>query len=130
VSKAKKDILDMIDQKAKRYTELRKKSQNKRTPQQLILNFLDETEKLFGIADNASDWYRMIDQLTKSLDEQMKIIDLGAKMEVMWNQVKDWRELRVTGVKIRWSSWYREKHDLPEEQLIDVTLLLLEDFDE
>lgn len=130
MSNAKKDVLDMINTKAKRYRELRSKAQNVKTPQQLILNFLEEAEKVYPIAKNADDFYWMMKQLCRSLDEQMKIIDLGASMEVKWNSAEDWKDLQVTGVNIRWSRQYREKHGLPDEQFIDVTMLLLEDYDE
>jgi hypothetical protein len=130
MSKAKKDIMDMIDQKASKYRELRSKCSNTKTPKKLILNFLEEADKVHSIAKNADDFYWMMEQLSQSLDEQMKIIDLGAKMQVQWNGVENWKDLRVTGVKIQWSSWYRSKHQLPDEQYIDVSVLLLEDFDD
>lgn len=119
----------MINSRAKKYRELRSKAQNVKTPQQLILNFLEEVEKVYPIVKNADDFYWMMEQLCRSLDEQMKIIDLGASMEVKWNNADNWKDLEVTGVHIKWSKRYREKHQLPDEQFIDVTALLLEDFD-
>lgn len=130
MSKTKKDVMDMINSKAKKYRELRKKAQNVKTPQQLILNFLEEVEKVYPIAKNADDFHWMMERLCENLDSQMKVIDLGAKMEVKWNDAKDWKDLQVVGVQIRWSNWYKKKHDLPDEQFMDVTMLLLEGFDE
>lgn len=127
---AKQQVLDMIEKKAKRYKSLKNKAKNPQTPQKLILSFIEEAENIYVTANDSWEWEYLFDKLTKSLDEQMKIIDLGAKMEVEWNGAENWRDLRVTGVRVAWSNWYKTKHSLPDETFMDVAMLLLQDFDD
>lgn len=130
MSKAKKDVLDMIDKKAKQIRDIRKKSSKSRTPKELVLQFLEEVEPIYSIAKSAGEFYAMLDLITKDLDNKMKIIDYGVSMEVEWNGAEDWRNLRASGIRIRWSKFYQNRYGVEEEQYIDITTLLLEDFDE
>ena len=98
MSDAKRDVMIMIEKKAKRYRTLRRKAKNPKTPQKLVLNFIEEAEKVYSTAQDAGQFKYLFDKLAKSLDEQMKIIDLGARMEVEWNGAQTWTDLRVTGV--------------------------------
>ena len=116
----------MISQKAARYRALRRKAKNPRTPEKLIFDFFEEAENIYSSAKDADRWHYLFDKLTKSLDEHMKIIDLGARMEVLWNGADTWSELRVTGVKIWWSTWYKATYGMPDETHIDITMMLFQ----
>jgi len=130
MSNAKKDVLDMINKRTKRIKDLRKKSHQTKTATEIILKFLEDVEPIYDIAKTGNEFYTMIDLASKDLDNKMRILDMGINMEVEWTNVENWKDLRVTGVRIRWSGWYQRKHGVEQDQYIDITALLLEDFDE
>ena len=121
----------MIQKKADKYKALRKRAKNPKTPQALVLEFLKDAESIYTSAQDAGQFYYLLETLSKTLDEQMKFIDRGVKMEIIYNNAKTWSELRITGVRIVWSDFYKAKHSITEDEtFMDLTLLLLEDFSE
>lgn len=126
---AMKEVLDLIDKKAKRSRELRERSQDDFTPVEEVLNFLHNIEVAMADATDPLDYAVAIERETKLLDSRMKIHDPYVHIEVHWNDTSDVNELRPLGVVIKWSKYHiRLNPDKPEEEYVDVGRLLLDDF--
>jgi hypothetical protein len=130
MSNPKDDVLAEIDKRAKKIKDHKLSSSKVKSVKGTILDFLEEVEPIYSIARTAWEFHAMTKLICESLDRKMRVYDSGVQMEVEWNNADDWRELRVTGVRVQWSNWYQKKHNVASEQVIDVTLLLLEDTEE
>lgn len=127
---AMKEIMDLIDEKAKRRKELREGSKQDYTHVQEVLKFLNNLDKISVEAENEIDFYVSMERECKMLNYRMKNFDPYSKSVVEWNDTKDWKELRPLGVRIYWSKYHtRLNPGTEQEEYIDVSRLLLDDYD-
>ena len=127
---AMKDMLDLVNEKAKRRRDLRDQSQPDSTHVQEVLKFLNSLDLLTAEAKNELDFYVGMEGECKRLKYRLKEFDPYAKALVEWNDTKDWKELRPTGVRIYWSRYYMNLHPgAQQEEYIDVSRLLLDDYE-
>lgn len=118
----KSDILDKINKKAKHYKELKEKSQEIKTPQSIVFEFLKEIESVYPTISDSSSFEFMLNNLSSILETKMRALDPYVKLEITWNDAEEWDKLRVEGVLIRWSDYYRKLNNVANEELkIDLT---------
>ena len=124
-------MLDRVNKRAKRYKTLRDKSNQAISHTKIIYNFLKDMEKIYIVASDGIEFKIMLDQLSKHLDANMKARDPQVHMEIIWDGGDpDWRTLRATGVRIKWSKGYVERNiGIQQEEHIDVMQFLLQDPD-
>src|ERR1700677_3633745 len=124
-------MLDRIGKRAKRYKTLRENSNKVISHTRIIYNFLKDVEKIYVVASDPIEFRIMLNELSKHLDATMKARDPQVHMEILWHGGDDdWRTLRATGVRIKWSKAYSEKNpELQQEEYIDVTQFLLQEPD-
>lgn len=124
-------MLDRIGKRAKRYKTLRDKSNQGISHTRIIYNFLKDVEKIYVVASDPIEFRVMLNELCKHLDSNMKSIDRQVHMEVIWEGGDpDWRTLRATGVRIKWSQAYIDRNvGIQQEEYIDVMQFLLQDPD-
>lgn len=127
---AMKEIMDLIDEKAKRRKDLRDGSKPDATHVQEILKFLNNLDKIGTEATNEIDFYVSMERECKMLKYRLKEFDPHVKAIVEWNDTKEWRELRPVGVKILWSRYYTKLHpSADQEEYVDVSRMLLDDYE-
>jgi len=120
----KKQVLDMINKRASRIKDIKKKSKRTNTATDLVVSFLDELESIYNTVKSVDEFKHMVEIAAKGLDNQMRILDRGVKMEVQWTDAEDWKDLKVTGVLVNWSSYYQKVHGVGACEYIDSTSLL------
>jgi len=128
---ARAKMLDRINKRAKRFRDAKEKANKTITHTRIIYNFLQDVEKIYIIASDPIEFKVMLDQLCKNLDSNMKSLDTQVHMElVAEGGDPDWRTLRITGVKIKWSNGYIARNpETTQDEHIDVTQFLLQDPD-
>jgi hypothetical protein len=127
---AMKEVMNLIDEKAKRRKELRDGSQQDATHVQEVLKFLNNLDLLTSEAQNEIDFYVGMERECNMLKHRLKSFDPYAKALVEWNDTKDWKQLHPIGVRIYWSKYHiRLNPDCDEEEYIDVGRLLLDDYE-
>ena len=129
MSKAKQDVLDMINKKMKRNKEIKKKTSIDKTYKQDVLLFLERLEDIYASATDPIEFDVLLEQACKILDRELKKEDPYVQAEVNWNNPKDWRTMRALGVTITWSNYYQNLYPNSHAmEYIDATDLIFEDF--
>lgn len=124
-------MLDRINKRAKRFKVLRDKSNQAISHTRIIYNFLKDIEKIYTFATDPIEFRVLLNEQSKHLDANMKAIDRQVHMEIMWHGGdEDWRTLRATGVRIKWSQSHVDRNPgTQQEEYIDVMQFLLQDPD-
>jgi hypothetical protein len=124
-------MLDRIGKRAKRYKTLRENSNKVVSHTRIIYNFLKDIEKIYVVAGDPIEFRVMLNELCKHLDATMKSRDPQVHMEIAWEGGDpDWRTLRCTGVRIKWSNGHVQRNpEVQQEEYIDVMQFLLQDPD-
>jgi hypothetical protein len=123
----------MIKKKQQRSKAYKDKSAKRKGPKTIVLEFVNDIENLREEAgDSAVVFDEGLNRHASLLESRILAIDPGAEITVHWNdeaKVEDWKNLRVDGVTITWSSFYLGKHPFNSKQTyIDVGALFLEGF--
>lgn len=118
---AKSDILDKINKKAKHYKELKEKSQEIKTPESIVFEFLKEMETVYPTTSDSSSFEFLLNNLSNILESKMRALDPYVKLEITWNDAEEPDSLRAEGVLIRWSGYYQKLNNVSEELKIDLT---------
>ena len=124
-------MMDRIGKRAKRFKTLRENSNKVVSHTRIIYNFLKDIEKIYVVASDPIEFRVMLNELSKNLDANMKARDTQVHMELAWQGGDpDWRTLRCTGVRIKWSKGHVERNPgIQQEEYIDVMQFLLQDPD-
>ena len=130
---AKKRIAKLIKKKIAKTKKHKDKSARRVGPRTIILEFINEFEKL---REEAGDSVILFDSglqtLSILLEERLMAIDPDIDISVHWNnerEVEDWKELRVDGVTLTWSRFYLKEHPFNDETTyVDIGALFLEGF--
>jgi hypothetical protein len=133
MSKARKQVQDMIRRKAKKFEELRTNSSRSLTPQQIVFKFFRAMEEAKKTSIDSYDFGAKLNKESELLNSRIEAFDIGVNIELMWhnNELADsWKDLKLNGVKIIWSSVYRlENPNIEPEAYIDIGHYLLEGLD-
>lgn len=125
--------------KAKVWELINKRKQHKkkrtRNPNVLVARFIDEVDKIQESVSSAEIFWAELVHLSNRLSNDFKGIDPDVEMKLVWNRedrmTKDtnWKDLRLEGVKITWSKWWRGKHPFSDpEAYIDVGTLFVDGY--
>jgi len=126
---ARKEVMDLIEKKAKRMKDIREGSNKDIGPVQEVLKFLNNLDKILADTPDVIDRIIAIESECELLNSRLKTFDPHVEGDVKWNDTKDPHHLRPIGVQIKWSKYYLNLHpDSPEEEYIDVGRLLLDDY--
>ena len=125
---AMKEVMDLIDEKAKRRREQRENTQQDATHVQEVLKFLNNLDLLTSEAQNEIDFYVGMERECNMLKQRLKSFDPYIRALVEWNDTKEWQKLYPIGVRLYWSKYYKKLNpDCDEEEYIDVGRLLIDD---
>ncbi len=125
-----KEMMDLVEEKAKRLEGIRDGTKQDATYTQEILKFLNNLDKLTAEAQNELDFYVGMERECEMLFRRLKSFDPYCSATVEWNDTKDWKELRPLGVRVTWSRYHvRLNPDCEQEEYIDISRLLLDDYD-
>ena len=130
---AKKRIEELIKKKISNTKRYKEKSARRAGPKTIILEFIEEFEKL---REEAGDSLILFDsglaRLGSLLESRLMAIDPGIDIAIHWNEertVEDWKELRVDAITLTWSRFYLKEHPFNgETTYIDIGGLFLEGF--
>jgi hypothetical protein len=103
----------MINQKKAFRRKERKNSALRRGPNIIVKEFLVACEELKEKVPSVDAFYMELGDLTKKLDQEMKLLDPEVNLRVMWfkeAEAENLDDLRVDGVEISWSKFYLRKH--------------------
>jgi hypothetical protein len=124
MSDVKKKLLEEIDRKIAKKKAIRAQSQEKNTYEAYILEFIKDMEDLSLGKIEGDTWLVMMQISLARLEEQMKKVDWGCKIEISWHTIEG-KDPQVNGVLIKWSPYYQMKNSVYPELFVDVASLLL-----
>lgn len=129
----KKRIKDRIKKKIASTKRYKAKSARRIGPKTIILEFIDEFEKLREeSSDDVLSFDLGLTGLSKLLESRLMAIDPGIKITIHWNdenEVDNWQDLRVDAITLNWSRFYLREHPFNDETTyIDIGCLFLEGF--
>jgi len=128
MSDARTQVLNDIRKKAKKINELRTNSKKSLTYNQVLYHFFQEIEEIYIIAKDMYDFQYMLNTRSNLMHTRMKNLDYGVNLKLIWNDTENWKELRLQGVSVDWSSSYLKANPLESSSVyIDVVNMLLED---
>lgn len=129
MSKAKQDVLDMIDKKIKRNREIKRRTKQEKTYRESILLFLERLEDVYLTAKDPIEFDVLLERACKILDRELKREDPYIQAEINWNNAKDFTHMRALGVTLHWSNYYKKLHpEVQDMEYVDATSLIFEDF--
>lgn len=127
MSKAKKEVEELIKKRAKKINELRTNSTKKMSHENIVYKFFKDMEKIYKDARDQYDYSGLMDFACFTMKSRMHALDEGCSMRVVVNDAEDWKELRVTGVEITWSDeWIRKNPDKETTTFVDITHFLMD----
>src|SRR5665213_3387484 len=109
MSDARKEVEKMIAKRQRQNTAFKNKVAKRMGPNAIVLEFIDAMEKVCKESRSAFEFNDSMNREARMLENHMKSIDYGVKLEVIWNQSaaeEHWKDLTVEGVKIVWSEHY------------------------
>jgi hypothetical protein len=133
VSKARDDVLDMIEVRVKKNKTIRENTCRDKTHRQEVMRFLRDMEDLFCKASNEIEASTGIDGAADMLISRLRAFDPYVKANIIWNDAdiedgkQDWKQLKVIGVQITWSDYYiRFNPNADRSEYVDVMDLLFD----
>jgi len=125
----KKKMLESLDRRAKRVKD--RQGGADQSPRSEILAWLCTLEQTLGATRHSPHAFRQaLDSSCDRLHILMRKIDPNGYAELQWvgDEEQDVTQLKITGVKIRWSDCYTAEHPgTPQEDLIDLSDVLFKD---
>ena len=123
----KKKLLQEIDDKIARKKALRKEvAERKDDVEVYILKLMEAIDESMSKTVNTSLNQVIVPWHVKSLENDIKSIDPGAKVEVSWYESADPLDQKhINGVLIKWSLGYQAANGCEPERYVDITSLLL-----
>ena len=129
---AKQDILDLINKKASKISDIRERTSRDHNYKKLVIEFFKSMDHHYAEAEDASDLkYRYKKELSL-LYSRLRSVHLSIGVKVMWNHEEDeieWTEYRVQSVVINFPPDVALKLNVPEQEMIDAGDILLEILD-
>jgi len=130
---ARKQVENLIKKKIASTKRHKEKSARRLGPKTIILEFIDEFEKLREeVKDNVVLFNAGLAGLSTLLESRLMAIDPGIDILVHWNNeynVEDWKELRVDAITLTWSKFYLKENPFSGKVThIDIGGLFLEGF--
>ena len=129
MSNARKEVEKMIAKRQRKNTAFKDKIAQRMGRNAIVLEFIDAMEKVSRESKTAFEFNDGMHRESRALENHMKSIDAGVKLEIIWTQGTDeqWRDLTAEGVKIEWSTSYIVANPgISKELNIDVGSLLIE----
>jgi hypothetical protein len=117
VSNVKKQLLDEIKKKAERKEKLSEEiAKRNKNVEEFILKLLDELDTASSNIITSDIIVLYID----SVEQRIKILDSGAKIDVTWNQDAS----RIDGILVKWSEEYQKANNCEAQLYVDVASAL------
>ena len=121
---AREKMMAKINAHAKKLDAIKKKTEVK-TYREYILDFITEMDDICITATDEVQFLIDIEACADMLIGRLRTVDPGIHAEVIFNNPKDWKDLRAVGVTITWSDNYRKLNQgIDEQEFVDVTDLL------
>lgn len=123
----KKKLLQEIDAKIARKKALREEvAKRKDDVEVYVLKLMEDIDEAMSKTVNTSLNSVIVPWHVKSLENDIKSIDPGAKVTVSWYESSDPLEPKhINGVLIKWSTEYQAKNGCDPERYVDTSSLLL-----
>ena len=123
----KKKLLQEIDARIARKKALREEVASRKDDVEVyILKLMEAIDESMSKTVNTSLNQVIVPWHVKSLENDIKSLDPGAKVEVTWYESLDPLDRKhINGVLIKWSLDYQKVHNCDPERYIDITSLLL-----
>ena len=120
-----KSLLEEIADKIKRKKDLKKEIASRdENIEAFAMSLLNDIEDIIAATTNPSLLKRLVPMYIKSFESRIHAMDRGATVEAQLTQDAN-GVARVSGIIIKWSPEYQEKHNREEQLFVDMTSLLL-----
>lgn len=124
-------MMAKIKCKASKIRESRTNSSKKRSPEDIVFEFLKEMEDIYAAAGDPIEFDIMLDRASKWMDYKMRSYDNRVSLDIIFNDTDNWKELRAQGVHIRWSEGFAKGNpEHPTEQYFDLTHMFMKEINE
>lgn len=124
---ARNAVIKKINQRVKELKQNKEKSKTIKSYKDFVFDFFENMQQSYILCNNEMDYSVMLDNACKLLDNNLKQFDAGIKIEIKYNEASSWQDLRVSGVKIIWSSSYLDLHpEIAKEEYVDLTHMVFD----
>ena len=122
-------VQKLIDKKKAFRRRQKRDSALRRGPNKIVKEFMTAAEDLRQKVPSVEAFYMEFGTLTITLEREMMLLDPDVNLRVMWYkeaQAESLDDLRVDGVEIKWSKFYKRKHPFTEDtKIVDFAYLFV-----
>ena len=130
MSKAREDVMRMINNKQRRNAVNKEKAAKRAGVSSIVLQFIEAIEKISRESKSAMEFNDGLNRETQLLEDHMRCLDREVELEVVWSEYGSdtaWQNLSIEGINIVWSDFYIRNHPDKEKNLsIDIGSLMIE----